>query len=638
MTPSFAWLVGIWGAVAAVLTILYLIREQRPRLEVPFLGLFLADERVTRREALGGRLRRPGSLLLQLLLLALLGCGLQECARRWDPSEQTLVLVIDTSATTGVPAESGSDTAVLDLAKRRAAFWLASLGPSDAAVVIEMSATPKVVVGRTTDLLLARRTIEALQPKKTSANPKRALALAAAIAAPGQKRIVVLTEELERLPSESSAEIVVDVLRAHPIPQNLSVRSFAARRVRGGAGQFEVTFELAHSGESEARVLVELERLDDRGAAAGVLEARELRLTPGQVYRGELRDLTGAPGPLRLEARLLTDRESFLADNEAFAVLAEERLYKILCVGPESLYLDAALLSVARSRITHISPQAYPPRDATGNPVPYDLTVFSGQAPPRTRETGVALYLGATGPNLPVATGATLKMFGFDEFARESRLFRFFDPYETLALKGSSLVSGASDRVLAKSSDKPILVFGERPEGRFLALGFAPEESDFVLRPAFPLFVRGAFEELFGPDDEGFVPAVTPGQRLRLPLPEAGSGGVALRGPLRGRDAPEERPVALSSGELRVELEEAGLYEVGQEGRALALIAVSLGGTDEVPSSRQKSGEPPEAPPKTSELARVEPPASDRGYRIWVGLALALAMLEFTSFHRRWTA
>lgn len=637
MTPSFAWLVGIWGAVAAALTILYLIREQRPRLEVPFLGLFLADDRVTRREALGGRLRRPGSLLLQLLLLALLGCGLRECARRWDPSEETLVLVIDTSARAGVLVEPGSEAIVLDQVKHRAAAWLESLGPSDAAVVIEMSATPKVVLGRTTDFLLARRIIEGLRPKKTNASPERVLALAAAIASPGEKRVVVLTGDPDRLPSERGNEVVVDALPSSANSPNLSVRSFAARRVRGGAGQFEVTFELVYSGESEARVLVELERLDEKGRAAGVLEAQELRLTPRQTYRGELRHLTGAPGPLRLEARLLTGSETFLADNEAFAVLAEERLYKILCVGPESLYLDAALLSVARSHITHLSAEAYPPRDASENPVLYDLTVFSGEAPMRIRETGFALYLGASGPNLPVLTGTSLKMFGFDEFARDSRLFRFFDPYETLALKGVSLIPGASDRVLARSGDNPILVLGERPEGRFLALGFAPEDSDFVLRPAFPLFVRGAFEELFGPDDEGFVPAVAPGQPLRLALPEAGPGVVTLRGPLRGANSSEERSVTLASGELRVELEEAGLYQVEQSGRSLALIAVSLSGSDEVTSLRQGS-KPPDAPPKAEELARVESPASEHGYRVWIALALALALFEFASFHRRWTA
>lgn len=637
MTPSFAWLIGIWSAVAALLTILYLIRQQRPRLEVPFLGLFLAEERLARREALGGRLRRPGSLLVQLLLLTLLGMGLRECARRWNPTQETLVLVIDTSASTGISAEPSSDGTLLDLAKRRASAWLEGLGPSDAAIVIEMSATPKVVLGRTTDFLLARRVIEGLEPKKTSASLERALELAAATAAPGKKRIVVFTEDRERLPSELSDEVVVDEVRSPPSSRNLSVRAFAARRVRGGAGQFEVIFELGYSGDSEARVLVELERLDTLGASAGVIEARELRLTPGQAYRGELRDLTGAPGPLRLEARLLTDSESFLADNEAFAVLAEERLYEILCVGPESLYLDAALLSVARSRITHVRAPAYPPRDAAGNPRSFDLTVFSGEAPARLQETGAALYLGATGPHRPIATGAPLKMFGFDEFARESRLFKYFDPYETLALRGVSLVPGPSDRVLAKSGDQPILVLGERPEGRFLALGFAPEASDFVLRPAFPLFVRGAFEELFGPDDEGWLPAVTPGQPLRFPLPDAGPGPVELRGPLRGTDAAAARAVALSSGELRIELEEAGLYEVRQEGRSLASIAVSLSGSDEHGSSLA-APQVPEERREAPEGPSLEARASGHGYRTWIALALALAVLEFVSFHRRWTA
>lgn len=629
MTPSFPWLVGIWLGAAALLTILYLVRERRPRVYVPFLDLFFGPAELTRRESWRGRLRRPGSLLLQLLLLLLLACSLAECSRRLSRKGETLILLVDTSATMGVsaasPGSSRPKESALERAKERARAWLGGVEPEGEVVIIEVSAMPEIVLGRTRDLERARQVVDGLRVKKSTANVSRALELAQQMDSGGPTRTVVLSDT--NWGADLGPSVILDRVARVALEENVRIRSFAARRSPSGAGQFEVTYELAFQGPEAATALVEVERLDASGASAGIVDARELRLAPGEVQRGEFRELSGVERALRLTVRLLGPKpEEFLVDNVAFAVLAEERSVRVLCVGPESLYLKAALLSVIKSQVAEVPASGYPLRTSEGRVEPFDLTIFVGEAPSRWRETGAAIYLGASGPHLPVSSGRPLKMFGFDEFVRDAQVFRYFDPYETMVLRGSSLLPRATDRVLGSSAGGPILVRGERDEGPFLSLGFAPEASDFVLRPAFPLFIRGAIEELLGSDKDVWLPSLELGRVLKVDAPKGSGPFVELRGPLRGEGFVHVRRERLRSEALELEFEEPGIYELRSDGAPSRWLAVNLGAREE------------RLPPKAETSGPIVIPSRSVWWKWALGLAFGLGLFEFVAFYRRWTA
>lgn len=633
MIPGFPWLFGMWLGAASLITIFYLVRERRHRVFVPFLDLFVGPEEQARRESWRGWLRRPGSLLLQLLLLTLLAFALTECSRRLSPKRETLVLVVDTSASMGLKSQSrgaAQEKTALDRAKERAGEWIRSSGADSEFVILEMSALPKVILGKTRDPDAAVRAVHQLEVKSSTAHWTRALELARGISGSGSKRTIVFSDDEGQSESLLDGVVLLDLIPGVSPDENLRVRSFSARRSSSGAGQFEATYELSWTGAQAATVLVEVERLNSTGDRAGVIDAREVRLTPGESRRGEFRELRGAERALRLTTRLLDHREALLADNMAFAVLPEERLVRVLCVGPESLYLRAALLSVVRAQITGISAAAYPPRGPDGAVLGFDLTTFGGEAPPRVRETGPAIYLGATGAHLPVSVGRSLEMFGFDEFEKETRLFRHFDPYETMVLRGSSLVPGPKDFTLGTSGGRPILVRGERGEGAFLSLGFAPEASDLVLRPGFPLFIRGAVEELLGAQEEGWLPSVTLGRTFELDVPEGSGPIVEVSGPLGGARSSAQRRALVRSGRVAVEFEEPGIYALSGAREGPRLVAVNFEG---------KGAGELDRPRASSQMQRSPPPPRRSEWWKWaLGFGLVLALFEFVAFHRRWTA
>jgi hypothetical protein len=192
----------------------------------------------------------------------------------------------------------------------------------------------------------------------------------------------------------------------------------------------------------------------------------------------------------------------------------------VLVVGELDTFLEAALLIEQSLIVKQIPAESYPPSDD------YDVTLFSGVAPLRDPRTGAAVYLGLEGEgdelgqieHFPVETGSQLSMFGFDTWDKNSPAFQLIDPYDIQVLSGYELKPGPKDQVLGKSGERPIFLLGEREAGRFLALGFRPKASDFVLRPAWPLFVINLIDTLY-PRGRGEVLSSGEASReLRVPV------------------------------------------------------------------------------------------------------------------------
>ena len=90
--------------------------------------------------------------------------------------------------------------------------------------------------------------------------------------------------------------------------------------------------------------------------------------------------------------------------------------------------------------------------------------------------------------------GKPLEGFGFDTWDKKSPILRFAALGDIQVAAGYALEPGEGDKVVGASDDGPILVSGARGGHRFVALGFDPRQSDFVLRIAWPLFVLNTID------------------------------------------------------------------------------------------------------------------------------------------------
>ena len=132
---SVAKMLPAFGAAAAAITLLYLLRMRRRQLEVPFAALWHNVIRQSETRRLWRRLRRLVSWIIQLLLLALVAVALGDPRpSSWLREPQTLAIIVDTSASMAGPHEEHRTR--LGAALARARSEIAALGPADRALII----------------------------------------------------------------------------------------------------------------------------------------------------------------------------------------------------------------------------------------------------------------------------------------------------------------------------------------------------------------------------------------------------------------------------------------------------------------------------------------------------------------------
>lgn len=644
-------LVPLGSAAAVVLIGLYLLRERHRPVVVPFLDLFRAraDERVPGR--LAKRLRRLASLLLQLLVLLLLLLALfdprSEASRK---PGRSIAVLLDVSASMAalVPAPpSGQRQTRLDRAKERVRDWARKLSDSDRLLLIELSARPEPRTSFTNDPRSVEAALDALGVKDVPADLRAGLLLArdALAGLPHPEVIVVgdgayppLDSELARgldVRFEPVVEMPVPSSASREGPENVGISAFSARRYRLDPQRFEVLLDVASTAKSSAEVELTLASVDAAFRERAPLDVHRLDVPPSGQTSLLLQNLSGATEGIVARLRRTDGGDNWLpGDDRAHLLLAPLRPVRVLVVGRDNTFLDAALLTEPGVDLQRVAPEQYPPQGE------YDVTVFDGTSAPRSARTGAALYLGAgNGLGFPLELGKKLELFGFDHWRKDSPLFRSVDPYDVQVLQGRALVPRRGDVVLGQSGQEPIIVLGEREEGRFVALGFDPRQSDFVLRPAWPLFLHNVLWHLApGPDrSDGLARATGTTWHLEAPLP---SEPARLVGPLGTASLFTQR-LAVSHGHATTFGERAGFYRIEQGREAQGFFANFFDPIEATLLPAPRLFRPNETDHAAKrETPRPDPIRATRQRPPWIWLALAAALisfLEWWTYHRRWT-
>jgi hypothetical protein len=377
---------------------------------------------------------------------------------------------------------------------------------------------------------------------------------------------------------------------------NVGIISFAARRVPADPSAVEAALIVQNFGARPASVAVEI------SAGDATVERERLELAPGERRRHELPNVF-APDA-RLRARLLVPDDDELAlDDLAYAVVPPMPHRRILRVGGPDLYLDGALLSLGST----VTVDRLAPADAEAQRArwpDYDLVVFDGVAPASPPDRGRFLFIDPHGPGSPFADRGAVRDPVIADVRRDHPLARQLDLGDVNIASARRLGLAAGDVAVAGSFGVPLLIARERPGLRVAAISFDPRRSDLPMRPAFPLLIANA---------------------------------LAWAGPKADDTAIEAPPALLTGASARpredlpeIAIAHAGFHRVGD-----MVVAANLADareSDTTPSAELQLGGRTLAPP--------DPPAW-RG-RVGAGalalwLVVALLLVEWVSYHRRWT-
>ena len=623
---------AIAGAVGLVaLTVLYLLRMRRREVVVPFAPFWLGVAGQQRTPFWARRLRHLLSLLLALAMYGLILLAARDPrAAATDRAGRSVVILIDRSASMSARDEPGTRLAA---ARARASAIVDGLASADRALVASFAADAVAESGFEADSGRLRRAVAAIGASEEPGDLPRALAFAAAVLRGRPRPTVVLvsdggfTDDARRFawgevglrptepvaggvePSQGSANNDLGKLpdidvRFAPVGRrghNVGIVSFAARRVPADPGAVDAALVVQSFAAAPVQVAV------DVSAGGATVERVSLTLAPGERRRHALANVF-APDA-RLEAKLVTASGRALADggdddlavdDRAFAVVPPMPRRRVLRVGGADLYLDGALLSLGRTVTVDRATLAAAERDRArwGD---YDLVIFDGVTPATAPTAGRYLFLDPHGAGNPFGERGTVREPVLADMRRDHALLRQLDLGDVNIAEARRLVLAAGDVAVAGSFGVPLIVARDRPGLRIAATSFAPRRSDMPMRPAFPLFVANALAWAGTKTEMHDAPAALTGATLRV-----------------RDDLPE------------IAIAHTGFHKVGDE-----VVAANLGDareSDTTPARVLALAGNTLAPP---DPPIVRPAVRTGIVALW--LALALLLLEWVSYHRRWT-
>ncbi|HEY6557272.1 MAG TPA: VWA domain-containing protein [Polyangiaceae bacterium] len=609
-------------AVAGALVVgLYILKLRRRPVAVPFSRIWQSVLRDKEATQLFSQLKRWLSLLLQLLLLLALVLALGDPRISAAVVEgRNIVVLVDGSAS--MKATDVEPTR-LHAAKRELKKLVRSLGGADRMLIAQMDAGLTPLSTMTGELPELERAVAELRATDTRADLRRGLEFALDSLRDLSKREILIVSDgafgdvQEAVRGLDLRGAALSFLPVGKSGKNVAITGFSVRRYPLDKARYEVMLEIMNMNASPTPV--ELTLLGD-GVVADITR---LSLGAGERVLRFYKDLAGASRTL--EAKITpVDRNSdqLPADNHAYALMPERRRSRVAVVTSGNTYLEAALLLDEYLDVSVLSPDQYPSREA------YDVMIFDGVAPPPQPASGY-LYLNPPAQNSPVPIGKLIESFGFDAWDKKTPVLRFISMGDIQVAHGSSFKVAAPDRVLGQSDLGPILVEGRRGGVPFVALGFDPRDSDFVLRVGWPLFVLNVVN-YFVEEDTSYVSSYRTGEVWRVPAPSNVDVATLTDPAGRSRKVPVKEGRAVYLGD------QAGFYRL------------TSGERDEATSFAGNLADPEEsriAPQRELSFGRTKAASVGNfqaGMRreLWLYLlaaVLLVSVVEWITYHRRLT-
>ena len=628
-------------SLGGALVLLYAVKLRRRRVEVPYSALWSKILAENSAKSLWQRLKRWLSLLLHLLILLLLLLALRDPRpENASASTRNVLLIVDTSASMATTDLAGGRDR-MEAAREAALSVFDSLSADDNLMVVSLDGQLRPLTPFMRPTAATRAKIAALRHSATSADLVAAMAFAArSLARRSEAELFVVSDfafpetVLEQagaidLPSNARATFV----QVSAAPGNVAISAFNVRRYLANRLNFEVFIEVMSTFDTE--VTLELSLLaNGRRIERVLLEVppggREVRVYPNVATGGN-----------RLEAvvEIVSGDhvDPFPLDDRAYALLPHERRKRVLVVTEGNLFVEAPLLLNQNIEVSRARPDEYGAErsSAAGD---FDVYVFDGVTP-EPPERGGALYIHPDGDSSPWPVRGETTDPIIDRFERSDPLMRWMHGFRSLnILRAHRLGRGQDDTVSAWSvRGDPMFIHREEPSRRLAAIAFKIEESDFGLRPNYPLFMLNALDWLSS-DAGDLIEGYRTGLATRIEARDADVEHAQVRAPSGEMTSSE-----IINGAFTFFPEQPGFYEFfwsateSGEGETPNLVAAA----NLFDPSESHIAPIAELPfPTVSQAPTIERSAV-LGHRApWVYLLVVvviLLVLEWVTFNRRVT-
>ena len=617
-------LATIAGLVAAAVTVLYILKLRKRRIEVPFSPLWNAVLTEHRQQNdLWRKLRRIFSWLLHLLMVAGLAFAIADPHLEDEVVQgRHILLLVDTSASMAATDVSGGVDR-LDVARQKAREILDTAGPDDRIMLVSFDNDVQPLGPFVAEASILEQPLRDLKVAATSTNFEAALAFAAAsLRDETDGELVIISdgaggdaEALARV--EFGENTTVRHLKIGESADNLAITAFNVRRYLANKHDFELFVKVQSSYDRQVSAELLLyadQRLVDTKPITLPAKGVHQQFYPSQAVAGE-----------RLEARIrLTSsdaRDVFPLDDRAYALLPPIERAKIEVVTDGNLYVEGPLLLNPNLDVTTTAPESWVAR-----PDEFDAVIFD-RVTPKLPERGNYFFIDPSGEHSPWESRGDVADPIVTQVRKTHPLMRWITLKDVNIGSARKLKTKAGDEVVASSAlGAPILVARVDGDRRMAALSFDVRASDLPLRVAFPVLLLNVFD-WFRADQDSLVASYRTGTAWSIPMEGAQGRATVVAPSGDSRDVPIYEESAVVYGV------ETGFHTV-RAGDTQLTVAANLSDPDE---SRIAPGDLDF--PSTKTQRDTDELIFDRS-EIWVWAVLAvmlLLLLEWTTYNRRIT-
>ena len=665
----------LFAIFGGAMVVLYILRLRRRRVQVPYSPLWARVLVERESTSLFKALKRIGSLLVQLAIIALVLFALGDpqvsgsfagCTHEEDkpPPPRHALVILDASAS--MASVEGGRTRIERAAEEaRRVIESLTFHPSQKVMLVQLDATTRPLTLWTSERAVLEAGLARYgRPRQASSStPSPGAAPAAGLAELRPEALDTPTAiedalDLARdaLRGREGAEAIlisdrafdpIDIsklenldLRVIPIGPpdgaslNLGLERFNVRPYLDDSVTYVAWYAVRNESGREVKAHLHLyanpEGLtqSDFESPAHLVHTAPLTLPANQTVEGQLSELK-FPGS-RLMAKVVIDpsdptRDAFPRDDLAFAVVPERKVLNVQLVSDGNLFLHAALFLRENIALTALTPAEFKGPDG------FDVTVVDAVDLDLSKPGNYVLI--EPKPRDGFAVSGLMTQPLVQKTDKKHPLSRHLSLADANILEAPIYQTMKGDEVVASAQNGAPLLFARRfADGRrTVVLAFDVRKSLFPMSYSFPILIVNAVS-YFAVDPDGLLQP----NRAGLPLSVAYSG-AASSFTTRG---PEPITARRLGDRVHFTAQRLGIYELTPTGPNLTEddkpVSVAVNLLSPAESAITPRGEYPAwvaptwtPPVKNAWLADF--------WRVLLLAALALVLIEWFTWHRRWT-
>jgi hypothetical protein len=257
--------------------------------------------------------------------------------------------------------------------------------------------------------------------------------------------------------------------------------------------------------------------------------------------------------------------DALAADDTATVVVPPPKQLAVLLVSEGNYFLERALASLGFK-----DPPMLPAGYEQNKPAKYDVILFDRYRPKFLPQAGNFMYFGAVPPGNKIKGEPEVyvpqpdekkKIVGIIDWKRDHPILRYLSFSQIGFADPIKLTAPADVEVLMDGPAGPLMTLHREGFTTQLTMAFDIYDSNWPLRPSFPLFLHNALQFMAIGSDMDVRPSVEPGATPRIPRSNlqrvsADLKKIRMNGPAGSRDI-----VIPAAGDFALPpLDRVGLY------------------------------------------------------------------------------